>query len=564
MSVWRRLGLLPLLLALLGALALVGSASAAAVYPVKVGPTGRYLVDQAGAPFLMVGESPQALIGNLSLADAQTFFINRKSHGFNTVWINLLCAAYTACRADGATYDGIAPFTALLNTTQTDRDAPNYDFATPNEAYFAKVDQVLQLAAQYGFLVILDPAETGSWLTPMMTNGADKTRAYGQYLGQRYKNFDNIVWMHGNDYHFDQPPTADLDQVTTALALGIKDVDTRHLQTIELYYLQSSSTDDPRWVPLIDLNAAYTYFPAYDEVLNDYNRQSILPVFLVESGYEFEDPPGVGTAPKNLRAQEYWTVLSGATGQLYGNHYTWQFIDGWQQQLDSPGAIQMGLLNALFAPRAWHLLVPDQGHVLVTAGIGTFGDVDYVTAAQTPDGTLAMAYVPTSRTLTVDLSRLSGQVTARWYDPAVGTFSPVPGSPFANAGSYNFTTPGNNAGGDQDWVLVLEVRAPSDTTPPTVSITSPTTDATYITSSALVTLGGTASDDVGVTQVTWTNGRGGGMATGTTSWVASDIPLKLGLNVLTVTARDAAGHTGTASLSVCRTAVGRVGGVLCH
>src|SRR5206468_2009640 len=91
----------------------------------------------------------------------------------------------------------------------------------------------------------------------------------------------------------------------------------------------------------------------------------------------------------------------------------------------------------------------------------------------------------------------------------------------------------------------------ADTTPPTIAITSPTTDSTYSTSSSPLTLGGTASDNVGVTQVTWANSRGGsGTASGTTSWTASGIPIQPGTNVLTVTAQDAAGNnTATASLT---------------
>ena len=73
--------------------------------------------------------------------------------------------------------------------------APNYDLSTPNEAYFARVDRILQLAAKYGFLVILDPAETGGWLDVMKNNGVDKCRAYGQFLGKRYASFDNILWI---------------------------------------------------------------------------------------------------------------------------------------------------------------------------------------------------------------------------------------------------------------------------------------------------------------------------------------------------------------------------------
>src|SRR5207244_12352178 len=104
------------------------------------------------------------------------------------------------------------------------------------------------------------------------------------------------------------------------------------------------------------------------------------------------------------------------------------------------------------------------------------------------------------------------------------------------------------------WKQVRFVGTPppvADTTPPSVTITSPTSNATYSTSSSSLMLGGTTADNVGVTQVTWTNSRGGsGTATGTTSWTASGIVLQLGTNVLTVTAQDAAGNTATASLTV--------------
>ena len=88
--------------------------------------------------------------------------------------------------------------------------------------------------------------------------------------------------------------------------------------------------------------------------------------------------------------------------------------------------------------------------------------------------------------------------------------------------------------------------------PPTVAITSPTSSSIYSTTSSSLTLGGTAADNVGVTQVTWVNSAGGsGTATGTTSWTAS-VPIQPGANVLTVTAQDAAGNTATDTLTVTR------------
>ena len=94
----------------------------------------------------------------------------------------------------------------------------------------------------------------------------------------------------------------------------------------------------------------------------------------------------------------------------------------------------------------------------------------------------------------------------------------------------------------------------SDTTPPAVSITSPTSSPTYATSSGSLGIGGSASDNVAVTQVTWANNRGGsGTATGTSTWSVAGIALQSGSNVITVTARDAAGNTGTETLTVTYT-----------
>lgn len=91
-----------------------------------------------------------------------------------------------------------------------------------------------------------------------------------------------------------------------------------------------------------------------------------------------------------------------------------------------------------------------------------------------------------------------------------------------------------------------------DTTDPSVTITTPTSNATFSTGSAtLTTLAGTCSDDVGVSQVAWINDRGGsGTATGTTSWSVSNIALQTGANVLTVTCTDTSANDSTDQLTV--------------
>jgi hypothetical protein len=414
------------------------------VYPLKVGPTRRYLVDQHNRPFLIAGDSPQSMLVDLSQEQMVRFLANRRRAGFNSIWVNLLCAESTGGRADATTYDGIGPFTT------------SGDLSTPNEAYFARADAMLRLAAEHGIVVFLDPIETAGWLETLRRNGAAKAAAYGRYLGRRYQGFPNVVWFNGNDFASWRDP-AD-DALVLAVARGIKSVDRHHVHTVELNVEVSSSLDDARWRDLIGLDAAYTYRPTYAEVLKEYARPDHLPVFMVEANYEGEHYYG---GPQTLRRQAYWSLLGGAAGQLYGNKYTWPFLQGWQQYLDTVGSRQFTYVTNLFAPRRWFDLVPDASHQLVVSGFGTYteeGDVDdsdYVTAAVTSDARLAIAYLPTSRGVVADMSRLSGPVRAYWYDPTKGTYLPVAGAPFPNAGTRSFAPPSHNGDGDGDWVLVL-------------------------------------------------------------------------------------------------------------
>ncbi len=92
---------------------------------------------------------------------------------------------------------------------------------------------------------------------------------------------------------------------------------------------------------------------------------------------------------------------------------------------------------------------------------------------------------------------------------------------------------------------------PGDPSLPTVSITTPTSSPSYTTSDSLLTLEGTVTGNVAVTQVIWINSRGGiGTASGTMSWTASDIELQPGTTTFTVMARDEAGNTGSTVLIV--------------
>jgi hypothetical protein len=91
-----------------------------------------------------------------------------------------------------------------------------------------------------------------------------------------------------------------------------------------------------------------------------------------------------------------------------------------------------------------------------------------------------------------------------------------------------------------------------DTTVPTVTISDPTLNSTYTTTNSTITLDGSADDSVsGISSVAWSNDRGeNGTAIGTVSWSISSISLSIGDNIITVTATDGAGNTGTDTITV--------------
>jgi hypothetical protein len=119
------------------------------------------------------------------------------------------------------------------------------------------------------------------------------------------------------------------------------------------------------------------------------------------------------------------------------------------------------------------------------------------------------------------------------------------------SGSNVVTVTARDAAGNQASDVLTVTYNPPDATVPTIGITGPTSSSTYTTTSSTLAISGTASDNVGVTQIAWSNDRGGsGTATGTGSWSVSAITLVSGTNVITVTARDAAGNRASDVLTV--------------
>jgi hypothetical protein len=409
-------------------------------YPLKIHFSMRYLVDQNGKPFLLVGDAAWSLIAALSDSDADFYLENRRQLGFTAVLVNLIEHKFTA--RPPLNFDGINPFT----------QGP---FTTPDDRYFSHADHVLQLAASKGIVVLLAPLYLGfdcgdeGWCHEVNQATTSQMNAWGQYVGNRYKDYDNIIWVIGGDT--DPSPVADKVQ---AMVDGIRSVDSRHLFTA--HNAPEQMAVEP-WGgnPWLTLNNAYTYMPAYESVLAAYELSPPMPGFLIEADYENDD----GTTDQDLRAQSYWTLLSGGFGHVFGNCPIWAFgyasgfcaSTDWKTQLNNVGSVSMKHFGSLFNSRHWQTLVPDLTHaIFITGGYGTF--YDYASPACASDGSSIIGYLPSARTVSVNAACLAGDTMAAWwYNPRDGIATPIGNGTYATSIIQSFTPPSPG-----DWVLVLD------------------------------------------------------------------------------------------------------------
>jgi hypothetical protein len=152
---------------------------------------------------------------------------------------------------------------------------------------------------------------------------------------------------------------------------------------------------------------------------------------------------------RQARKQAYWALLSGATGHAYGSPL-WAFPPDWKRYLHLPGAGSLKHFHTLFSSVPWYRLVPDIMSTLVKDGAGAYAGNDYATAAITADKRLALIYIPSGRTLHLDLTQLAGKtVKATWFNPRSGERWVI--KPPAHRPDAPFETPDAD-----DWVLLLE------------------------------------------------------------------------------------------------------------
>jgi hypothetical protein len=483
----------------------------APVFPLVVSQNRRFLQDQRGVPFPILGDSGWLVARNLHEAGWIEYLNDRVSRGFNSI---LQLAIDHRATVDNhqkppADIEGNLPFRKRLDgkdyngspngTTRvagrpgksqhppdpyTNVAAESPDFTSPNESYFKRLDAFVQLCAGRGILIFMWPAYVGwgadddGWMVEMVANDAaagagalkggpfadpskSKLWNYGAWLAHRYKLATNIIWVHGGDYG-DQANNGGVftnaeKHAVESLFAGMKSVPEQKSGLHTAHWSRGSlATDVDLTAGSFDLEAVYADRAAAQWSRRGYAHQPSAPTFMVEGYYD-----GNPKAGRPLRRFQWWAMLSGIAGQFYGHEEVWPFDGGWESFLGAPSTKDTVRLNAFMRSIAWQDLVPsglDGTKQLVVAGGGVADpqSEDYVAAAAAHTGKLLVAYIPSAHKgpISVDMSVMNAGPKARWYNPSSAKFGDI-SEILTNTGTHRFEPPATNGSSDNDWVLVV-------------------------------------------------------------------------------------------------------------
>lgn len=430
---------------LFGAVLLLSSLTVCAQLPVlRVHGDGRYLMGEGGKPFIWIGDT-NWFFARLPSATIDSLLDLRQQQGYTIMSV--------ACRE--TLFDG------SVGPGRPGR---------PNERWWQYLDEYIEKCEQRGLYVAL----ALGWYGVAKQYDAEVLRAYGKWVGNRYRKRTNIVWLTlGEAGGHLRKDTLDGGRIR-ALAGGIREGDTGNkLLTVHADYQRGTSLGaETEWVDFNNWQTSQWTAPAelprkdernwtaWEAINYDYDRRyrgRPKPTLDLEAWYE-GNKDFCGATPFSVRRRAYFTLLAGACGFTYGAGGVW---DGLRHPvgcssdalggMQRPGGAQIGYLASLLKDMGGQLLALRPAQRLIAEPNSS--DYDrHLQAAATQDLTLALVYTPTDEEFTLRLTGWPVGTRGRWYNPRTGKYGADVELTVGPA--VCFDPPGASGPGN-DWVLFL-------------------------------------------------------------------------------------------------------------
>jgi hypothetical protein len=433
----------------------------------KISSDRRFLTKPDGSPFFWLADTAWELFHKLNREEAAEYLLTRASQQFTVIQAVAL-----------AEFDGLSVPNAYGKTPLLKNDDGNFDPELPDSGsggygYWEHVNYIIDAAECLGLYIRLLPAWGDKF---NLLGGAgpviftpENAYIYGQWIGKRYKDKSNIIWIMGGDR---QAENERQTLIVKNMAKGIKEGSGgTQLMT---YHPRGDHSSSEQWhgeqwldFNMIQSGHGGSYIKNYEYVQRDYSLLPVKPTLDGEPRYEDHS---INFNPENgyfddyeVRMAAYWAVLSGAFGHTYGHHSIWSFaafkdeykkyfsdsayfIMDWRAALHRPGAENMKYVKELFLSRPFLELTPCQK--LLSEN---YSGANYIAAAK--GRKYAFIYIPSGLEVKINMKILNGEnITAQWFDPRKGVY--MYAGMMKNEGVAAFEPP--SSGRNNDWVLVLD------------------------------------------------------------------------------------------------------------
>lgn len=452
----------------------------------KISENGRYFVKQDGTPFTWLADTAWTIPQRMKWDDAEYYMEKRKSQGFTVLQIVALDPERDV----------------MMRNPSGDEALLNNCLDTPNERYFEYLDRILDMAEEYGFYVLLLPVwgqlvvgENWSGEIFDKTVTADNAYRYGKWIGERYRERENILWCLGGDR---QPVHKGISykdvwrRMAEGLAKGVTGRDARYneadpawkelLMTYHACYEQETGEcstlsywdEEEQWISFVMLQSGHGITPKnYELVRGEYCKEHIRPVWDGEPAYELMPtswpPSDTFHGAWIVRKRAYWSLFAGAFGHTYGHASVWCTISEkevnqlsrctWYEALEAQGAYEMKYLRNLMEQLSIMKYVPAQS-IVKNTDRGEEQN-DHIQACINSREQVFCAYLPSGGRIELEREQLENEWNVKleelsvwWYDPRCGTCQK------AGAASDQLTAP--TEGAEEDWVLILRRNGGSE------------------------------------------------------------------------------------------------------
>src|SRR5215467_11879023 len=171
-------------------------------------PNGRYFV-RDGEPFFWLGDTAWTIANLYTPAEAEEYLDHRARQGFTIINVMMVFTGGPGMKPIAEDVGGNLPFL-------------NWNPATPNEAFFKNIDRVLAVARSKNLILAILPCggSSGAFVKKQKIFTEANVREYGRWLGRRYKDVPNLIWVNGFDLKSSEYP-----EITRALAAGLQEGD---------------------------------------------------------------------------------------------------------------------------------------------------------------------------------------------------------------------------------------------------------------------------------------------------------------------------------------------------